>query len=84
MQFPYIEAFFAFLFVPSKLEVCFSIISLAVDFSMKTNFTLISQTSVYQAVQGNEITCLQTQPPFLGNIFTITCNFHEAHSIVSF
>lgn len=47
MQFPYIETFFAFLFVPSTLEVCFSIISLPVDFSMKTNLTLISQTSVY-------------------------------------
>lgn len=54
MQFPYIETFFAFLFVPSTLgEVCFSIISLPVDFSMKTNLTLISQTSVYKAVQGN-------------------------------
>lgn len=42
MQFSYTETFSAFLFVPPTLsEVCFSIIILPVDSSMKTNLTLI-------------------------------------------
>lgn len=42
MQFSHTETFSAFLFVPPTLsEVCFSIIILPVDSSMKTNLTLI-------------------------------------------